>query len=113
MHITVLKSKISYAKITHTELYYEGSITIDEAIMEAAGLQPFEQVHVVNLSNGERLVTYVITGARNSGIIGLNGPAARKGLIGDDVHILSYAQTDPKHSIDPKVVALKRGLNRL
>src|SRR3990167_10039307 len=96
MLITVLKSKISYATITQKELYYVGSITIDEAIMEQAQLRANEQVHVVNLNNGERFETYVIPGKRHSHIIGLNGPASRKGEIGDGLFILSYALVDPK-----------------
>lgn len=95
MLITVLKSKISYATITQKELYYVGSITIDEAIMEEAQLIANEQVHVVNLNNGERFETYVIPGKRGSKIIGLNGPAARRGEIGDQLFILSYALIDP------------------
>ena len=108
MNITVLKSKISYATVTHTELYYEGSITIDEAIMEQANLIQNEQVHIVNLNNGERLVTYVIVGERGSGVIGLNGPAARKGEIGDDLFILSFATIDPeKEFLEPTLISMK------
>lgn len=108
MQITVLKSKISYAKLSHKDLYYVGSITIDEAIMEQAQIREHEQVHVVNLNNGERLVTYTIKGQRGSGIIALNGPAARKGDIGDELFILSYAQIDSHEpSFQPLLVDLK------
>lgn len=107
MQITVLKSKISYATITHTELYYVGSITIDEAIMEQANLRENEKVQVVNLNNGERLDTYVIKGERNSKVIGLNGPAARKGAIGDELFILSYANIDENDHLDPLLIDLK------
>ena len=108
MHITVLKSKLSYAKITQTDLYYVGSITIDEDWMDEAQLIENEQVQVVNLNNGERLETYVIKGERGSKVIGLNGPAARKGEIGDDLFILSYAQIDPTNeSIDPVIMDLR------
>ena len=91
MFITFCKSKIAHARITQAELYYEGSITIDEDLMEAAKLIENEKVHVLNLNNGERLETYVITGKRGSGDICLNGAAARKVIIGDVVIIMSFA----------------------
>ena len=79
-----------------------------EHILDQVGISPFEQVHIVNLSNGERLVTYAIVGERGSKVFGLNGPAARKGLVGDFLHILAYADIDPtKESIAPRVVDLK------
>ena len=109
MLITVLKSKISYATLTETNLRYKGSITIDEDIMNQAKIQENERVQVVNLNNGERLETYVIKGKPGSKIFGLNGPAARKGAIGDDLFIISYAQIDPAtESITPIVVDLKQ-----
>ena len=108
MLITVLKSKISYATITQKDLYYVGSITIDEVIMEQAQLLINEQVHVVNLNNGERFETYVIPGKRNSHIIGLNGPASRKGEVGDRLFILSYALIDrEKERLEPILVDLQ------
>ncbi len=91
MNIEVLKSKIHQVTITQSELHYIGSITIDEALMEAAHLVEHEKVHVLNVNNGERVETYVIKGERNSGVICLNGPAARKAAVGDIVIILSYA----------------------
>lgn len=94
MTIQVLKSKIHRAKVTEAELHYVGSITIDEVLMEQANLIEGEKVQVVNINNGERLETYVIKGPRNSGTICLNGPAARKGQVGDIVIILSYASMD-------------------
>ncbi len=94
MQIEVLKSKIHKVTITEADLNYVGSITIDEALMEAANLIENEKVHVLNLNNGERIETYVIRGERNSGIICLNGPAARKAAVGDIVIILSYAFMD-------------------
>jgi aspartate 1-decarboxylase len=94
MRIEVLKSKIHRVKITQAELHYVGSITIDVALMEAANLIEGEKVQVVNVNNGERLETYVIKGERNSGIICLNGPAARKGMVGDLVVIISYASIE-------------------
>jgi aspartate 1-decarboxylase len=92
MLLTFLKSKITPATVTETQLEYIGSITLDADVAEAARLLPGEQVHVLNLNNGERVVTYVIFGERGSGAICLNGPAARTGLVGDRVTVLSYAQ---------------------
>lgn len=90
MQIELLKSKIHRAKVTQTELHYVGSITIDEDLMDAANLIENEKVQVVNINNGERLETYVIKGQRGSGVICLNGPAARKAATGDHVIIISY-----------------------
>ena len=90
MQIQILKSKIHRALVTQTELHYVGSITIDEDLMDAANLIENEKVQVVNVNNGERLETYVITGARGSGVICLNGPAARKAAVGDPVIVISY-----------------------
>jgi aspartate 1-decarboxylase len=90
MLVTLFKSKIHRVKVTQAELNYVGSITIDEALMEAAGILEHEQVHVVNNNNGERLITYVIKGERDTGIICLNGAAARKAEVGDTVIIISY-----------------------
>ncbi|VAW33954.1 Aspartate 1-decarboxylase [hydrothermal vent metagenome] len=90
----VLKSKIHRATVTRSDLNYEGSLTIDRDLMEAAGLVPFEQVRVYNINNGERFETYVIEGEAGSGVIGLNGAAARKGLVGDLFIIASYAMID-------------------
>ncbi|MFP4289136.1 MAG: aspartate 1-decarboxylase [Bacteroidota bacterium] len=94
MYIEVLKSKIHRATVTQADLHYVGSITIDEVLMEKAGLIENEKVHVVNLNNGERLETYVIKGKRNSGVICMNGPAARKAQKGDLIIILSYAMME-------------------
>jgi len=91
VRIEILKSKIHRAKITQAELHYVGSITIDEDLMEAANLMEGEKVSVVNVNNGERLETYVIKGDRGSGMVCLNGPAARKAQVGDIVIIISYA----------------------
>ena len=107
MLITKLKSKIAYAQVTKTELYYVGSITIDEEWMLEANIVENEQVHVVNLNNGERLETYVIKGEAGSRVIAINGPAARKAAIGDHVFILSYAQVTPDEAIEPLVVDLR------
>jgi aspartate 1-decarboxylase len=91
MQIEVLKSKIHRAVITEANLNYVGSLTLDENLMDAAGIIENEKVQVVNVNNGERLETYVIRGKRGSGICCLNGPAARKGMVGDVVVIISYA----------------------
>lgn len=91
MRIEVLKSKIHRAKVTQAELHYVGSIAIDEDLIEAANLIEGEKVTVVNINNGERLETYVIKGDRGTGMVCLNGPAARKAQVGDIVIIISYA----------------------
>ena len=96
MQITFCKSKIAHARITEAELYYEGSITIDETLLKAVGILPGEKVEVLNLNNGERLETYAIAGEAGSGQICLNGPAARRGYVNDKVIILSYALMDVK-----------------
>ena len=94
MKIEILKSKIHRATVTGADLNYIGSITIDESLMNAANIKTGEKVHVVNINNGERLITYVINGKKNSGEITLNGPAARKVQKGDEVIIISYALVD-------------------
>ena len=90
----LLKSKINGATVTETNLHYQGSITIDDALLATAALIPYEKVQVVNVNNGERLETYVITGERGSGVICMNGPAARKVAVGDIIIIISYASLD-------------------
>jgi len=94
MQIEVCKSKIHKVTVTEANLQYVGSITIDEDLMDATNLIENEKVQVVNINNGERLETYVIKGQRGSGIICLNGPAARKVVVGDVVIIISYATMD-------------------
>ena len=94
MRIEILKSKIHRAKITQAELHYVGSISIDEDLMDAANLVEGEKVTVVNINNGERLETYVIKGDRGSGMVCLNGPAARKAQVGDIVIIISYGSVE-------------------
>lgn len=100
MKRSMLKSKIHRATLTEANLDYEGSISIDEALMEAADLIPYEKVNIYNISNGERFSTYVIKGARGSGVIGLNGAAARKGSRGDLVIIASYVTVDESEARD-------------
>src|SRR5689334_8548743 len=94
MNIELLKSKIHRVAVTEANLNYVGSITIDEDLIEAANIIENEKVQVVNVNNGERLETYVIKGKRGSGICCLNGPAARRGMVGDVVVIISYASMD-------------------
>jgi aspartate 1-decarboxylase len=102
----LLRSKIHRATLTGTELDYEGSIAIDRTLIEAADLLLGEQVHVLNLSNAQRLITYVIEAPAGSGTMMLNGPAARLGAIGDKVIILAYGAFDDKeaHNFKPKIV---------
>ena len=94
MRIEVLKSKIHRIKITQAELNYVGSITIDYDLMVAANIIENEKVQIVNLNNGERLETYVIKGAAGSGVVCMNGPAARKVQVGDIIIVISYASMD-------------------
>lgn len=94
MNIEVFKSKIHRAIVTHAELNYIGSITIDEDLMEAANLIENERVYILDINNGERFDTYIIKGERGSGVIGINGAAARKVQVGDLVIIVSYASMD-------------------
>jgi aspartate 1-decarboxylase len=91
MFVTVYKSKIHRATVTQADLNYIGSITIDENLMEASNILEHEKVQIVNINNGERIETYVIKGERGSGIICLNGPAARKVSVGDIIIVISYA----------------------
>lgn len=111
---TMCKSKIHRATITDANLNYEGSLTIDQSLMEAADLLPFERVQVVNINNGSRLETYVITGDRDSGVICLNGAAARLGAVGDKVIIISYATYEDAEArqLQPTVVRVDEG-NRI
>ncbi len=91
-------AKIHGATVTETELEYEGSITIAPELLEASGMLPNEQVQIVNLSNGERIETYIIEGEPGSETICLNGPAARRAYVGDRVHILCYALLDEEEA---------------
>lgn len=111
MEIEVLKSKIHRATITEANLNYVGSLTLDENLMEAANIIENEKVQVVNVNNGERLETYVIKGKRGSGICCLNGPAARKGMTGDVVVVISYTRMDfeDARKFKPWIVFPKEG----
>lgn len=98
MEIEFCKSKIAHGYVTEAELFYEGSITIDEDLIKAVDIIPSERVEVLNINNGNRFTTYVIPGKAGSGKICLNGPAARLGLVGDQVIILSYARATPEEA---------------
>ena len=115
MLVQVLKSKIHRVHVTEANLDYVGSITIDETLIEAAGLLDGERVSVVNVNNGERFDTYVIRGARDSGVICLNGPAARKCVVGDVVIIIAYGimTTEEAKAFRPLIVFPDTATNRL
>jgi aspartate 1-decarboxylase len=104
----VLKAKLHRATITEADLSYEGSLTIDQNLMDAVGIAPFERVHIYNINNGERFDTYAIVGAPGSGVIGLNGAAARKGMVGDLVIICTYgfSNEDELPGYQPVIVLL-------
>jgi len=108
MNISLLKSKLLRAEITDRALHYEGSLAIDSALMEAVGLLPYEKILVANIANGERFETYAIEAPKGSHVISLNGAAAHKGKIGDQVVIMSFGQVDVKEAKDwkPKVLVL-------
>ncbi|MCK5580232.1 MAG: aspartate 1-decarboxylase [Candidatus Omnitrophica bacterium] len=103
MWITFCKAKIAHATVTEAELYYEGSITIDEDLLKSVDILPGEKVEVLNLNNGARLETYTIAGKAGSGQICLNGPAARSGVVGDKVIVLSYALMDQNDAKNYKI----------
>jgi aspartate 1-decarboxylase len=106
MKRVMMKGKIHRATITEANLDYIGSLTVDEDLLERADILPYEQVHVVNINNGERLVTYAIKGARGSGVICLNGAAAHKGQAGDLVIIIAYGEysQEEARALEPSVV---------
>jgi aspartate 1-decarboxylase len=115
MFIEVVKSKIHTVKVTDANLNYVGSISIDEDLMDAANIIENEKVQVVNLNNGERLETYVITGERGSGSICMNGPAARKVVVGDIIIIISYAAMEPEEArnFKPSILFPDKNTNKL
>lgn len=106
MRRMVLQGKVHRATVTDADINYEGSLTLDPDLMEAAGMFPYEQVHVLDIDNGARLVTYLITGERSSGQVCINGAAARLVAPGDKVIIVSYAEVDETEVAEhqPKVV---------
>lgn len=111
MQIEILKSKIHRVEVTEAELNYVGSITIDEDLMEAANIIEHEKVQIVNVNNGERLITYVIKGARGTGTICMNGPAARRAQVNDIIIIISYAWIDFEEAknFKPKIIFPLKG----
>lgn len=113
MQRTFLKSKIHRARITEANLYYEGSFTIDEEILAEADILSYEKVSVVNINNGERFETYVIPGKAGSRDFCLNGAAARKGAVGDEVIIISYVNLGPEeiNQHKPKILLLDKNNN--
>lgn len=115
MNIEILKSKIHRVTVTEANLNYVGSITIDEDLLDAANLVEFEKVQVVIINNGERLETYIIKGKRGSGVICLNGPAARKVAVGDLAIIMSYASIsfEEAKNFKPKIIFPDTETNRL
>ncbi len=106
MYRTLLKSKIHRVAVTDCELHYEGSCAIDEDLLDAAGMVENEQVHIWNINNGERFITYAIRGERGSGIISVNGSAARRAAVGDLIIIAAFAQVaeDKVAGFEPKLV---------
>jgi len=108
MQVSVLRAKLHDATITEANLYYEGSITIDQDLLDAAGMLANERVLVVNLNNGSRLETFTIVGARGSGVICMNGPAARLCQVGDKIHIIAYGivELDEAGAVEPCIVKL-------
>lgn len=114
MQITILKSKIHTATVSHCNLNYEGSITIDSQLMKKVGIIPYEKVLVSNISRGTRWETYAITGKPGSGIIRLNGAAARLGKVGDKVTIMAFTELLQRQAkrFKPKIIVLG-GRNRI
>lgn len=115
MNIEVVKSKIHRVVVTDANLNYMGSITIDEDLMDAANIISGEKVQVININNGERLETYVIKGKRGSCEICMNGPAARKVIVGDIILIISYASMDFEEAktFEPKIIFPDTATNKL
>lgn len=95
----MFKSKVHRASVTQAELYYEGSLTLDTELMRAADLYQFEHVHIVNVNNGERFETYLIDGPAGSGVVCLNGAAARKAAVGDEIIIISYGEYEDSEEL--------------
>lgn len=108
MQLTMLKAKLHQARVTHSELEYEGSCAIDSVLLDAAGIQEYEQIQLYNLANGHRFTTYAIRGEAGSGMISVNGAAAHKAKPGDRIIICSYVQLEQKEvaNFKPKLVYL-------
>ncbi|MDA3934980.1 MAG: aspartate 1-decarboxylase [Gammaproteobacteria bacterium] len=99
MHLTMLKAKLHRVTVTHAELGYEGSCAIDNTLLEASGIREFEQIHIYNIANGQRFVTYAITAEAGSGIISVNGAAAHLAVPGDLVIICAYSQLQENEAV--------------
>ena len=100
MQLTLMKGKIHRAHVTQCDLHYEGSISVDTNLLERSGILPYEQVDVLNINNGERFITYAIKGERGSGMISVNGSAARRAAVGDLIIIASFAQVHDDKVVD-------------
>lgn len=113
MTLTLLKSKIHKARITMADLHYEGSLGIDQDLMDIVGIRPWEKILVVNINNGERLETYAIPSPRGSKEFLLNGAAARKGSVGDQIIIMSFGEVSEGEadSFQPKVIVMDKKNN--
>lgn len=113
MLITILKSKLHRVKVTEAQLYYEGSITIDEELLKIAHILPYEKVQIVNVNNGSRLETYTIPGEWGKRTICLNGPAARLNAVGDEIIIITYAQMTEEEALlhHPQVILVDENNN--
>ncbi|MBE0583048.1 MAG: aspartate 1-decarboxylase [Desulfofustis sp.] len=110
----MLKAKLHRATVTHAELSYEGSLSIDQDLMAAVGIREFERIHIYNINNGERFETYAIKADSGSGTIGLNGAAARKGMVGDLIIVVSYCLVDSTEATDYRPrIALLEANNRI
>ncbi len=115
MLLTILKSKLHRVKVTEAQLYYEGSITVDEELLKIAQILPHEKVQIVNVNNGSRLETYTIPGKWGERTICLNGPAARMNAVGDEIIIISYAQMTEEDALlhHPRVIMVDENNNPL
>lgn len=113
MTVTMFRGKIHRARVTEADLHYEGSITIDSQLLQASGILPYEKVQVVNVQNGARLETYTIPGEGGSGVIKMNGPAARLATVGDQVIVMAYADMtlDEARHHKPRVVVMHEDAN--
>ncbi|MDJ0518319.1 MAG: aspartate 1-decarboxylase [Trichodesmium sp. MO_231.B1] len=115
MLLTIFKSKLHRLTVTEAQLYYEGSITIDEELLKTANILAYEKVQVVNVNNGSRLETYTIAGEWGSRIVCLNGPAARMNNVGDEIIVIAYAQMTPEEALlhRPQVILVDEKNNPL
>ena len=115
MLLTIFKSKLHRLTVTEAQLYYEGSITIDEELLKTANILAYEKVQVVNVNNGSRLETYTIPGEWGSRIVCLNGPAARMNTVGDEIIVIAYAQMTPEEALlhRPQVILVDENNNPL